>query len=206
MLVSPVYFSRLPKMLLVAICAASLSFSALAQPGGDRGDRGDRRGGDRRGGGWNMQDMDPEQRAQIMERMRERMAEQSKRNLERQQEAMGMNDDEFEIVGPMIERVQKLVVEQAVGGGGGRGGMARFMGNMSDMVSEEGKKVIDATSKLRELLEDENVGGGDLKPALGALRSARTAHAGALKTAREELRSVLSSKQEAQMVLSGLLD
>lgn len=203
--VSPAFSSRLPKMFLMAVCAASLSFSALAQPGGDRGDRRGGERGDRRGG-WNMEDMDPAQREQMMERMRERMAEQSKRNLERQQENLDLSDDEFAIVGPMIERVQQLVTEQAAGSGGGRGGMMRFMGDMSDMASAEGKKVIDSTAKLRELLEDDNVGSGDLKAALGSLRSARSAHAAALKTAREELRSVLSSKQEAQMVLSGMLD
>lgn len=59
---------------------------------------------------------------------------------------------------------------------------------------------------LSKLLESKNPSAADIKSKLSDLRDARKKKADALKEARAKLREVLTLKQEAQLVLSGMLD
>jgi outer membrane protein TolC len=56
------------------------------------------------------------------------------------------------------------------------------------------------------VLESENAPVSEIKAKLKELREARKAAETALRDAREKLRSVLGHRQEAQLVLLGLLD
>jgi len=60
--------------------------------------------------------------------------------------------------------------------------------------------------ELRDLLEKDDASKGDIKAKLAAYRADRKAREAKLKKAQEDLRQLLTIKQEAQAVLSGLLN
>ena len=193
---------------LVLIMAFSLMVSApaVAQDRGDGdSDRASERDGDRRGDRdrdrrqrW--EEMSEEEREEMRKRMEERRAEYEKRRSEEMRERLGMSEDEFEVINPMIDKVRGLMRErQMASGNRGRG----FFGG-SDEVSDEAKSASEAMAELRQAIEDDNK--GDIKDALEKLRKARTAMDAKIKEAREELRSVLTPKWEASLVVMGVLD
>ena len=175
------------------------------QDRGDRGDRGGRRGGG--GGGF-----DPEQfRQQISQRMKERL---------------GASDEEWAVLQPKVEKVMTAQRQASSGGrgmgmlfggggrrgggdggpgggggggGGGRGGAGGpFGGNDDSPVAQ----------KARDLQQsiDNNAGADELKAKLTALREARTKAREQLTQAQTELKELLTAKQEASMVVMGLLE
>ena len=191
-------------MLIIAL-ALMVSAPAVAQDRGDGGnDRASQRDGDRRGGDrdrrqrW--EEMSEEEREEMRRRMEERRAEYEKRRSEEMRERLGMSEDEFEVINPMIDKVRGLMRErQMASGNRGRG----FFGG-SDEASDEAKSASEAMAELRQAIEDDNK--GDIKDALAKLRKARTAMDAKIKEAREELRSVLTPKWEASLVVMGVLD
>jgi hypothetical protein len=181
---------------LVAVVGLAVSLWAgvtMAQeaPGG----RGGRRGWGPGGGGW-----DPEQmRQQMSERMRE---------------MLGATEEEWAVIGPLLEKVQTLQRE-ATGGFGfmfGRGRGDRRFGRrggdeeQAQAQEEEQTPLEAATQALRDLLENEEATPEQIKEALTAYREAREAARQELAKAQEELRALLSMRQEAQLVLMGTLD
>ncbi len=62
------------------------------------------------------------------------------------------------------------------------------------------------TRELRDLLEKEKPAKGEIKAKLAAYRADRKAREAKLKKAQEDLRQLLTIKQEAQAVLAGLLN
>ena len=83
------------------------------------------------------------------------------------------------------------------GGPGGRGGRGGRFG---------GGEPLPEVVALGALLQEESPSATDIKAKLRALRDARKAHARDLKKAQAELRAVLSVKQEAMLVLMGVLE
>ena len=147
------------------------------------------------GGGFDM--------SQIMDRMAERY-----------QEALEVSDDEWSVLKPMVVAiVEKQFSSRGSsrfagfgggrgggrGGRGGDGGQTRERGNRGSRGGGEGQ-----TSDLGKAIE----GGSDakIKSELAAYRSAKKKSAKELEKARTELRQLLTLKQEAKMVLAGLLD
>ena len=63
-----------------------------------------------------------------------------------------------------------------------------------------------ASSELRELLRNESATAEQIKAKLAALRAAKQKAAQDLATARQSLRQLMSLRQEALLVLNGLLD
>jgi len=59
---------------------------------------------------------------------------------------------------------------------------------------------------LQTVLENKDASPEEIKAKLNALRTTRAKREAELKTAREELRKVLTLRQEAQLVLMGMLD
>mgnify|MGYP001074398676 CR=1 FL=1 len=59
---------------------------------------------------------------------------------------------------------------------------------------------------LQTTLENKDASADDIKAKLTALRTSRAKKEADLKSAREELRKVLTLRQEAQLVLMGMLD
>ena len=169
--------------LLSALALAASTILATAQdaprPEG-RGDRGDR------GGRGNF------------EEFRQRMNERLKSSLK-------VTDEEWTAIQPLIEKVQAKQREAMggrFGGFGGRGG-----GDRGDRGGEQSSRPGAAESDaLRKALENESSSADELKSRLDAVRAQRKKAAAELTAAREDLRKVLTVRQEAALVAAGLLE
>jgi len=204
-------------LLLLTILMSSPAFAQGGRGQGGPGAQGGRgEGGGRDGGRQRFEDMSEEQREEMMEQFRERMAERQAEQDERMREEIEATEEEFELLQPKIARVRQLTRERqmasAGGGFGGRGGQAGGRGGRGGSpfaglfeTSDEGEALTEAQAELREALEDDAVA-GDIKEALDAYREARDTMDAAIKEAREDLRGLLTAKQEAYFVVNGMLD
>jgi len=188
--------SRFSMLVLTLMMTFTMGLPAVAQERGDGEDRPRERR--ERGGDWRerWENMSEEEREEFRKRMEERRAEYEKRRSEQLRERLDMSEEDFELIYPMIQKVQGLLREREMTTRGGRG----FGGELSD----EGKAVAEAMGELRQAIEDDNK--GDIKDALAKLRKARGAHEAKVKEAREELRSVCTANWEGEFVVMGLLD
>ena len=188
------------KLVLTSVVLASIAALILVSvgsiseaqeqppPGREGGRRGMGPGGP--GGGMRGQ-WDPE-------RMREMMAQRFKA-------ALACSDEEWEVIGPRVEKVVEIQFRARLGRGGfggpggpggpggrgGRGGM--FQGSPEAQV-------------LSEALESEDTPNEEIKAKLKAFRDAAKKREQELKKARDELREVLTLRQEARLVLMSILD
>lgn len=150
-------------------------------------------------------DFDPEQ-------MRQRMAERVK-------EQLGVTDDaEWKVIQPRIEKVMEARRE-AGGFGGGFGAFGRGPRPGGDDEGGRrgpggpgagggrgfGPEPSAAVQDLRAALE-KNASADEIKAKLAKVREEKKQKEQALTKAREDLKQVLSVKQEAQAVLIGLLE
>jgi len=183
--------------LFAAGLAAFLSLGALGlsaqdtapangtDPGGNRRNRG--QGGP--GGGANMT---PEQmRARMMERVREQF---------------GVKDDaEWKIISERVEKVGAARREMGggmgmPGRGGGPGGAGGAGGGRGGFGGEPSAEATALKSAI-----DNNASADDIKAKLAAYRGAQKEKEAKLAKAQDDLRQVLSAKQEAAAVLAGYL-
>lgn len=136
------------------------------------------------------------------EQMRQRMAQRLK-------EALGASDEEWTVIGPLLERVQTLSREARGGmasrfGRGGRFGGPR--GRPGEPGAEREPSAVEkAAAELRAALEDQSTAAAQVKTKLTAYREAREQAREKLAKAQAELREVLTLRQEAQLVLMGML-
>lgn len=164
---------------ITALCLTTPAAFAQGGPGGDRGNRGDR--GDR--GNW-----DPAQ-------MQQRMLEGVRDRLEVK------DDTEWKAIEPLVQKVMDLRREQmgagmrgAFGGRGGGPGGGRWGG---EPAAEE--------TALRTAIES-NASNNELKAKMDAYRKARAAKEAELKAAQDNLKKVLTTKQEAVALQMGLVN
>ena len=165
----------------LAVAGAAVLLSAgtsnlTAQPGPGRGN------------------FDPEQfRQRAMERYKEQLEVKS--------------DDEWKIISERIDKVMSAQREFRLGGFGGFGGGRRGGGNPPDNAGRAnrfgGEPNPDAEALQKAL--DAKVSSDELKTKLAKLRETQKDKEARLTKAQEELRSVLSLRQEATAVLNGLL-
>lgn len=150
-----------------------------AQAGQQQNGRDRERGGDRGGpgGGW-------QQRFQ-----------------ERLRESLNVSDEEWQVIQPKIEKVQ--AAQRNRGGFGGFGGGRR--GGGGDGQGPD-TPVTRASNDLRTTLENQNASADEVAQKLEALRAARKQAEADLNAAREDLKSVLTQRQEASLVLMGILE
>ncbi len=143
----------------------------------------------------------------------ERQAQMSKM----MQERMGATDDEWKVLQPKIQKVRDL--QQASGSGFGNFGNFGNRGNRGNRGDRGDRPAGDqpasqpaqsdtqkAAAALRKLLENKDANPDDLKAALKTLRDARAKAKAELDKARKELQEVLTVRQEAALVSSGLLE
>lgn len=188
-------FARLASVaaLGAAVVFSSLSVSAQDEGGGGgRRNRGGQGGGQGGPGGGNF---DP---AQMRQRMMERMREQ-----------FGVKDDaEWKLISERIEKVNDARREV----GGGRGAMMMFGGGRGGPggpgggggrggFGGESSPEADALQKAIE----SNAPADEIKSKLAKYRESQKAKEAKLTKAQDDLRQVLSAKQEATAVLMGLL-
>jgi len=182
--------------------------SAPAAAAGDQQGqgRGGRRG-DRRGGGMRM---DPAQRQQMM--------------LEGVKSQLNPTDEEWTVIQPLLGDVMKLQMDQMRsrygrmgrmgrrGPGQGPAGAAGGPENAPGAAGPGGPGAMggpqgspEATA-LETAIETEGTANKDVKAKLDAYRASQKKNEQELKAAREKLRKVLTVKQEARLVLMGVLD
>jgi hypothetical protein len=141
--------------------------------------------------------------------------------MQRMKEQLGATDDEWAVIEPRLERVQTLARDARGGGMGGMFGRGQF-GGPGGLRGQPGgaapqppqgaqptapqSAVSKAAEDLRTTLGDQNSTVAQVKEKLTAYRAEREKAREELSKAQEDLRSVLSVKQEAQLVLMGSLD
>ncbi len=126
-----------------------------------------------------------------MKIMAERSAWERKRAVERLKDELGISDQEWPVVKPRIEAVYDLVRPQPRFGPGDR---------------EPRTEVERRSSELREILRDEEADAEAIKAGLTALRAAKEKTRQELAAAQKNLRQLMTLRQEAMLVLNGLLD
>lgn len=137
------------------------------------------------------------------------------RILDRLRENLGASAEEWSVLKPMITKItEKQSAMRRTGRsgfgafGGGRGG--RGGDNDNDRRDREGRRSrgdgdsVSNADSLRKAVESGDA--GKIKKELAAYRAVQKKRAVELKKAREELRQVVTLKQEATLVLWGLLD
>jgi Spy/CpxP family protein refolding chaperone len=183
-----------------AACLLASSPSTLAQqpPGGGGGAGGGAGGGGGQGQRGNRGNFDP---AQMQERMMARYKEMLEITA----------DDEWKAIEPLVAKINEARRDVSFGGmarmmrppgGGGPGGQGgpggggrRGFGGEPAPEEEALQKAVDSKS-----------GSAELKAAMAKMREARKAKEAKLATAQDNLRQVLTARQEAQAMLAGLLN
>jgi len=122
--------------------------------------------------------------AEIREMDRQRAVEEFKCTLK-------LSDQEWPVLKPRIEKVYNLVHPPLAMRGG---------------ADRKGSELEQKRAELREVLDKNGTEANEIKSRLTALRMARDKADQELATARKDLRQLMTLRQEAELVLSGLLD
>ena len=173
------------KVIIPAVAAALVLQGGIAM--------GQEAGGGRRGG-----DQGGEGRRGTPEEFRQRMNDRLKSSLK-------ASDDEWAVIQPLIEKVttkQREASGNRFGGRGGRGGR----GGDDNTNNQPQTGAAAASQALRTTLENESASPDDIKAKLTALRESRKKAQAEVDKAREELKAVLSVRQEAALVSMGILE
>lgn len=188
-------FNKKVGFLASSLLVGSLSVAAFgqAQPGGNGGGGGGQPG--QPGGRGNRGNFDP---AQFRQRMMQRIQEQ-----------LGATDEEMQALSPKIEKVMQLQ-RDAGGGRGGfggrRGGGPGGPGGQNAAQDPNASAVQKAVADLRATLENKDAKPDEIKAKLDAVRQARAQAKQDLTAAQQELKGLLTQRQEAVMVEMGMLE
>jgi hypothetical protein len=189
--------------LAASLLLGSLSVGAFgqAQPGGAAGGNQPAQPGQPGGRG----NFDPAQR-------RQRMMDNLKTQL-------GASDDEMQALMPKIEKVMTLQRDAGGGmrgmfGGGRRGGGPGGPGGNGGPGGPGGAPPADPNASaarqkaadLQETLQNKDAKPDEIKAKLDALRAARAQSKQDLTAAQQELKGLLTQRQEAVMVEMGMLE
>jgi hypothetical protein len=131
---------------------------------------------------------DPEQMKKMMEQWK-KDADQ------RMKESLSASDEEWAVIQPKIEKVSKAQ-------GDARGRM-RVVAPGADQKPSDLQK---ALADLAKLLKDPGSKPEDIKTALAAYREARAKAKAEVDKAQNELKEILTVRQEAQLVVMQILD
>lgn len=181
------------KWLMVVVPLGALMTFSLAQAQDEGGGgRGGRRGGGPGGGNF-----DPA-------RFREMRLNGIKEDLE-------ASDDEWKVLQPKVEKVMEAQMDAMGGFGfGGRGGRRGGPGGGDRPQPQAGdrpvSKVTQARDDLRTLLDNKSASSDDITKKLAALREAREKARTALQAAQKDLKELCTPRQEAMLVMSGMLE
>ena len=151
------------------------------------------------GGGGNRRQFDPEE-------MRKRMQDRMKENL-------GVTDDEWKALQPKIDAVQKAQMASRggmrgmFGGGRNRGPNQPQNAPAAEDPNAPPKSDIEKKREgLQTLADKKDADEKAVKDALKDYRDARDKAKVDLKKAQDELKELLTPRQEAQLVLMGMLE
>ena len=153
--------------------------------GGGGGGGGNRPG--RGGGGFNMQQM-------------------MQNRVQRIKDSMQASDDDWKAIGPKVENLMQLQMQSMMGrfrpGRGGPGGQNGQGGDPNAPANP----VATAQNDLRNVLDNKDATPEQIKSKLEALRTARKDAADKFKKTQDEVRELLTVRQEAVLVQEGLLE
>lgn len=226
---------RLRAAAYMAVACAVVFAAAMPLIGQDADDRDGRRRGRP-----NFRNLSEEQREQFMERMRDRMQQMQERRNQRLKESLGMSNEEFAAVLPMIDKVRRYKTELEMASrvrmergdrdgdadGRGRGGPRGrrgpggpgpgpgpgpgFFGRLGpdgdDEMSSEARQLRDALQALRDSVQDDSLSSDQVRTRIEAARKARSKMNQTIERAENELRQVLLARQEATLLVTGVLD
>jgi len=147
-----------------------------------------------------------------MEQFRQRMNERLKT-------ALKVSDDEWSVIQPLLEKVQTKMRESMMGRFGGMmGGGRRWVRNQGqenngqpnnngsqDRPNRPERPRVPELEELQKALESDTTSPEEIKSKLQALRDARKKATAELEQAQEDLRKVLTQRQEATLVMMGML-
>lgn len=137
--------------------------------------------------------------------MQNRMKEMELRRLEETKEQLGLSDIEWSLVKPRFLKV--TMQQKEVSGVVDRPGLSIGPGQLhANLDTPTGNAVYDAKQQLRNLANDETASSDDIKKQINALRKAQETAQQKLSVARQELRSLLTVRQEAYLITTGVLD
>ncbi len=145
-----------------------------------------------------------------MEQFRQRMNERLKTELK-------ASDEEWTVIQPLLEKVQNKIRDASPFlRGFGRGGRPRNAGANAEGSPGQAAASPDPRpmhggdspemSALRAALESDSSAPADIQTKLAALRESRKKATADLEAARQDLVKVLTQRQEATLVLIGILD
>jgi hypothetical protein len=188
--------------LILATAAAALTLTlggkVLAQPQGFGG-------GGPGGGGMNFQNMDPQE---MMKQMQQRMNDSYREQMD------VTNDTEWSLIEERIAAVTKARMA-TVADGGGVGGMGGMMGGRRGNPGGGGPggggfaSMFGQPSPESEALQkaiDDNAPAAQIKALIVKLQAVHKDKLAKLAQAQEDLRAVLTTRQEAIAIMGGLLN
>ena len=121
--------------------------------------------------------------------------------------ALKVTDEEWTVLKPLVEKVQTAQREAGAGRGfGGRGGPGRGGDNAGGTQPADTRPGAAESAALRAALESDSTSADDLKAKLAAVRAVRKKGTADLAVAREELKKVVTVRQEAVLVSMGILE
>lgn len=138
------------------------------------------------------------------EAFRQRMNERLKTSLK-------VTDDEWSIIQPLLENVQKkqreVMMNRMAGmfGHGNRGGGGADTANKPNRPDRPERPTAPEIEALKTALETDGTPTDDIKSKLETVRAARKKAEADLNAACDELRKVLTLRQEAVLVMMGIL-
>lgn len=188
------YGDNIMKLTQMLACAsvAALCLSTGNLFAQDNGGPGGPPGGGQGGGRGGRGNFDP---AQMQQRMNERIKER-----------FGSTDEEWKAIEPLVTKVNEARMASAAGGmrsmfgGRNRGGNNGDQGNRPRFGPEPSAE----ETALSDAIEN-NASKDDLKAKMADFRKAKAAKEAELKTAQENLKKVLTTKQEAVALEMGLV-
>jgi hypothetical protein len=206
---------KIQLMLATAVVALGLSLGgkALAQPQGfGGGPGGGGPGGGGPGGGMDFQNMDPQQ---MMKQMQQRIIDSYREQM------VVTNDDEWSLIVQRITAVTEARTA-AMADGGGLGGMMG-MGRRGGAGGGPGgggpggggpggggfNAIFGQSSPESDALQkavDDDAPAGQIKTLIAKLQAVHKEKQAKLAQAQENLRAVLTTRQEAIAILNGLLN
>jgi DNA-binding transcriptional MerR regulator len=134
-------------------------------------------------------------------------AQARQRMLDRLKTELGASDDEMQALSPKLEKVMQL--QRDAGGRGGfgrRGGQGGPGGGTTPAPDANASQVQQKVAELRTVLENKDAKPDEIKAKLDALRAAKAEAKTQLAAAQQELRGLLTQRQEAVLVENGMLD
>ena len=141
-------------------------------------------------------------------------AQFQQRAMERIKEQLGATDDEWKVIQPKVEKVMTAQRESRSGGfgfggfgGGGRGGAGGGGGGGGGGADRQPTTAVGKASQdLRTTLEDKNAAPETISKKLATLREAREKARKDVADAQKDLKEILTQRQEAVLVINGMLE